>query len=221
MNETELRNKVVTIAQSWLGTKEGSTQHHIIIDTYNGYKPLPRGYKVTYKDAWCAAFVSAVAIKAGLTDIMPVECSCTNLITLYQKIGGWVENDAYTPAPGDLIIYDWDDNGVGDNRGTPDHVGLVEKVSGKTVTVIEGNYSDSVKRRTFQVNGKNIRGYCCPNYASIATKTPEEITIQNAVADIGMDSPDYWLAVLRGQRTASAANVKALMDKYHAALGRR
>lgn len=48
--------------------------------------------------------------------------------------------------------------------------------------------------------------------------TEEEITVQNAVADGILTSPDYWLAVLRGEKTASAANIKALMDKYHKAL---
>ena len=43
-------------------------------------------------------------------------------------------------------------------------------------------------------------------------------TVENAVEEIGMDSPEYWLDVIEGRREASAANVKALMDKYHAAL---
>lgn len=46
----------------------------------------------------------------------------------------------------------------------------------------------------------------------------EEITIENAIRDIGMNSPDYWLKVLQGAEPASGANVKALMDKYHNAL---
>lgn len=221
MTETELRNKVVTVAQSWLGVKEGSTQHHVIVDTYNSRSPRARGYKVKYTDAWCAAFVSAVGIKAGMADIMPTECGCGELLKLYQARGRWVENDAYVPQPGDIILYDWQDSGAGDNRGNPDHVGIVEKVVGRNVTAIEGNYDDMVKRRVFAVDSRSIRGYCCPDYASIATRTPEEVTVDNAVKDIGMDSPEYWLAVLRGQKTASAANIKALMDKYHGAMGKR
>ena len=221
MTERDLRQKVVSIAQCWLGTKEGSGGHHAIIDTYNGYTPRPRGYKVTYKDSWCAAFVSAVAIKAGLTAIMPVECSCGELLKLYKARGRWVENDAYVPSPGDLILYDWQDTGIGDCTGAPDHVGLVEQVTGKTVTVIEGNYNDMVGRRILAADSRSIRGYCCPDYASRAAKSPEEVTVTNTVSDGVVTMPDYWLAVLRGERTASAANVKALMDKYHEALGRR
>lgn len=222
MTEKELRNRVVTVAQSWLGVKEGTTQHQLIIDTYNSYLPLPRGYKVTYTDSWCAAFVSAVGIKTGMTRIMPVECSCAELLKLYQARGRWVEDDGYIPSPGDLILYDWQDTGVGDNRGAPDHVGIVEKVTnGKTISVIEGNYSDMVKRRMLAVDSRSIRGYCCPDYGSICQKSVQEVTVDNAVKDIGLTSPDYWLEVLEGQRTASANNIRALMDKYHAALAKK
>lgn len=117
-----------------------------------------------YTDAWCATFVSAVAIKCGLTDILPTECSCGEMIALFKKLDEWVENDAYVPKPGDVIFYDWQDSGSGDNTGWPDHVGIVESVSGSTITAIEGNKSDAVSRRTLQVNGKYIRGYSVPKY---------------------------------------------------------
>ena len=32
-------------------------------------------------------------------------------------MGCWQENDAYVPSPGDAILYDWQDNGIGDNTG--------------------------------------------------------------------------------------------------------
>ena len=225
MTERELRNKVVTVAQSWLGVKEGSLQHQMIVDTYNSRKPLPRGYKVKYTDAWCATFAGAVAIKAGVTAVVPIECGCGELIKLAQKMGAWVEDDKHVPQPGDFVLYDWQDDkknyAVTDNNGSPDHVGVVEVVKGNTITVIEGNMSgspDYVGRRQLQVNGLYIRGFICPKYGSIATKTPAEVTVENAVKDIGLASPDYWLEVLEGQRTASAANVKSLMDKYHQAV---
>lgn len=171
MTEQELRQKVVGIAQGYLGCKESDGSHKKIIDLYNSHKPLARGYAVKYTDAWCSTFASAVAIAAGLTDIIPTECGCEKHIQLFKKLGSWQENDAYVPSPGDYIFYDWDDNGVGDCTGSADHVGIVEKVSGKTITVIEGNYSNSVKRRTITVNGKNIRGYGVPKYSSKATSS--------------------------------------------------
>lgn len=168
MTEQELRQSVVRIAQGWLGCKESNGSHKKIIDLYNSHKPLARGYAVKYTDAWCSTFASAVAIKAGLTDIIPTECGCGKHIELFKKLGSWEENDAHVPQPGDYIFYDWQDNGVGDNTGAADHVGIVEKVSGQTITVIEGNMSNAVGRRTLKVNGRYIRGYGVPKYGSRA-----------------------------------------------------
>lgn len=158
------RQKLVSTAASYIGCKEADGSHRQIIDIYNGHKPLARGYAVKYTDAWCATFVSAMAIKCGLTDIIPTECGCGQMIQLFQKLGAWQENDAHTPQPGDVIFYDWDDSGAGDNTGWPDHVGIVESVSGSTMKVIEGNMSDAVGRRTMQVNGRYIRGYGLPKF---------------------------------------------------------
>lgn len=157
-------SKVVEKAESWIGRKESNGTHKQIIDIYNSHKPLARGYKVKYTDEWCATFVSAVAIDLGYTDIIPTECGCGQMIALLKELGCWIENDAYVPDPGDIIFYDWEDDGKADNTGWPNHVGYVEKVSNGTITVIEGNYNCEVKRRSVKVNGKYIRGYGVPDY---------------------------------------------------------
>ena len=171
MTERELRQQVVSIAQGWIGCKESNGTHKPIIDLYNSHKPLARGYPVKYTDAWCSTFASACAIKAGLTDIIPTECGCGKHVELFKKLGSWQENDAYVPSPGDYIFYDWQDGAnyaTTDNTGAPNHVGIVEKVSGQTITVIEGNMSNAVGRRTLKVNGRYIRGYGVPKYSSKA-----------------------------------------------------
>ena len=168
-------SKVLGQAKEWLGKKESDGSHKAIIDTYNAHSPLARGYKVKYTDSWCATFVSAVAIKLGYTDIMPLECSCGQMITLAQKMGIWVENDAYAPKAADIILYDWDDNGNGDNTGWADHIGIVEKVANGVITVIEGNLNDAVARRTIAVNGKTIRGYIVPKYDAEPTNNKEDV----------------------------------------------
>ena len=172
-------NEVVKQAQSWIGRNEANGTHKHIIDVYNSHRPLARGYKVKYSDSWCATFVSAVAIRLGYTDIIPTECSCQKMIDLFKKAGTWSESDTRTPKPGDVIFYDWDDSGKGDNKGWSDHVGIVEKVAWGKITVIEGNYSNAVKRRNLAVGGKYIRGYGVPSYdkenAAKGLKTASEI----------------------------------------------
>ena len=182
--------KVLEQARMWLGIQEGSISHKGIIDIYNAHKPLARGYAVKYTDAWCATFVSAVAIKAGCTDIIPTECSCPKQIELFKKLGCWAESDSRVPTPGDIIFYDWEDSGVGDNTGTSDHVGIVEKVDGLTITVIEGNYSNSVKRRVLAVNGKYIRGYGIPKYKESVSELSADCKLLASKGII--NSPDYW-----------------------------
>lgn len=160
------RFEVVKLAQSWIGKKESDGSHREIIDIYNSYSPLPRNLKMQYDWAWCAATWSALAIKLGYTDIMPIEMSCGYLIDKAIEMGCWVENDDYIPKPGDAIPYDWQDSGNGDNVGWPDHVGVIEKVNAEAgyFVVIEGNYQDSVKRRTMSINGRYIRGFITPAY---------------------------------------------------------
>ena len=177
MTEQELRSKVVATARSYIGCKESNGSHKKIIDLYNSHKPLARGYAVKYTDEWCATFVSAVAVECGLTDIMPTECSCSKMIDLYKKMGCFVEADSYVPSPSDIIMYDWQDNGAGDNTGNPDHVGIVVSVNGTDMTIIEGNKSEAVAYRSMSVNGRYIRGYCLPAYSKKVTRTAT-VTLQ-------------------------------------------
>lgn len=169
-------SEMIKLAKSWVGKKESDGSHKSIIDIYNAHKPLARGYKVKYTDSWCATTISALAIKLGYTDIIPTECSCQQMIELCKAKGIWIENENRTPKAGEIIFYDWNDNGVGDNKGWADHVGLVESVTGNTIVVIEGNYGDAVKHRTLTVNAKGIRGYASPKYDAepVKKKTLDE-----------------------------------------------
>ena len=169
MTELELRQKAVAKFKEWLGYSEADGRYREIVDIYNAIRPLPVGYTLKYSDEWCAATVSAVGQALGMTDVILPECSCPRMIELYAERGQWIEDDAYVPQIGDIIMYDWQDTGAGDNRGNADHVGMVAAVNGTALTIIEGNNSNAVAYRTLQVNGRYIRGYCLPDYASKAT----------------------------------------------------
>ena len=176
MTETELRQKVVDTASAWLGTQEGTAQHAEMLNIYNAQRPLPRGTRMLSSWPWCAAFVSTVSLQCGLRAIMPTECGCPGMIRLYQELGRWVEDDAYAPSPGDVVFYDWQDTGYGDNTGQADHVGIVISCTDGVMTIIEGNFSNAVKLRQIAVNARYIRGFGCPDYASKADDaepTPE------------------------------------------------
>ena len=207
------REKIVAQARSWIGCNESDGSHKKIIDVYNSHTPKAVGYTLKVTDAWCSGFASACAIACGATDIIPTEVGCQRHIELFQKMGIWVEDDSYIPLPGDYIFYDWDDNGVGDNKGYSDHVGIVEKTVDGVITVIEGNYSNSVKRRTLKVNGKYIRGYGVPKYDSetVAEDVAEAKPVEGATpVEQSPANIHYSVRLLKLEKGSKGNAVKAL-----------
>lgn len=172
-------DRILEQAKAWMGAKEGGTVHRSIIDGYNKHRPLAHGYEMKYTDAWCCVFISALSIKLGYTDIIPTDCRCSSFIEKFKKLGVWKEDENRTPNLGDIVFYDWEDNGNGNNKGTPNHVGIVSKVSGNTFEVIEGNKNDAVGVRKMQVNGKYLRGFAVPKYESEPSETPETESVSS------------------------------------------
>lgn len=174
------REEFADKAASWVGTKEGSKGHKQIVSDYN--KACDSGRKMDVNSLWCAGFVGAVAQETGnvLKDGIgvPVDYSCGtgehSLIEKAKKAGIWIEDDAYTPRRGDIVIYDWKDNGKGDDVNGHDHTGIVTSVAAKSFVVTEGNKNNAVGTRRVNVNAKNIRGFISPKFADEVEETPAE-----------------------------------------------
>lgn len=114
----------------------------------------PSEYGFDSHVAWCACFASWCGDQAGLIESgkMPKFSLCDDGIAWFQSKGKW-KSRGYSPAPGTLIFFDWN----GD--GTSDHVGIVEKTEGSTVYTVEGNSSDAVNQRSYDINNGTIMGY--------------------------------------------------------------
>ena len=179
--------QIIGIYRSWFGWSEQNGKYRQIIDIYNSHKPLARGYKVQYSDAWCDATVSAAFITAGNVDIIGgTECGVYDHVILFKKAGIWLGKKK--PVVGDIIVFDWQQDGVGD------HIGVVETVNGDAITTLEGNYKDAVGRRTIAWNDPTILGYARPKYQA-------EI--------VASQSADYFNEKLAGAYTAkSALNIR-------------
>ena len=213
MTEMQLRQQFIRKAESYVGVQKGSSKHKEIVDIYNSHKPLARGYALKYTDDWCSGFVSAMAIACKLTGIIPTEVGCPKHVDLFRKLGSWQESDAYVPKIGDIMFYDWDDTGKGDNTGSADHVGIITHVDSNAITVLEGNLGNLsvVGYRTIKVDGKFIRGYGVPNFASLATEEevkPYQPTVKEwqkaAIAD-GYKFPKWGADGIWGSECASVA----------------
>ena len=195
----QARQSVVNVMKGWLGWSEANGRHKRIIDIYNRQKPLPVGYRMKYTDDWCAATVTAAFLQADIPQIHVPECSCPRMLRKYKEAGRWMEKDSYIPQPGDLVLYDWEDNGAGDNRGNPNHIGMVAGVSGGYIHVIEGNKGNAVCSRYLKLNGRFIRGFCLPDFDQL--EEDEEMDqsafdkmMDNYLTRKAKESPSVWAA---------------------------
>lgn len=133
-------------ASLFIGVKQGSTKHKLIVNRYNDIKPLPRGYKVKYSDAWCATFTSFILVSCGCKRKV-YECSVERM---RKKCNRYLISDNIKGKTNDLIFYDWN------NDTWCDHVGIIYKVDSKNYYVIEGNKDKRVGTRTISKKSKYI-----------------------------------------------------------------
>ena len=202
-------DQIIGIYTGWIGYSEANGKHKQIIDLYNSHKPLARGYKMPYDKPWCDVTLSAAFIAAGDVSIIGgTECGVHEHVKLFQKAGIW--KGKTRPVRGDIIVFDWQPDGLND------HIGIVETVSGDTVTTIEGNYHDAVSRRTIAYNDGQIAGYARPLYAAqIAPKQPEEKEDDKTPGKLS-ETPK-WVARV----TAEALNVRAYAGKEYPNIKKR
>ncbi|MDF1494547.1 CHAP domain-containing protein [Caproiciproducens sp. CPB-2] len=129
------------------------------IGNVNG-EPYWSWYGFDDRVEWCAAFVSWCVNECGYIDagLIPRFAGCQSQgIPWFQERGLWQE-PGYIPAPGDIIFFDWEQDGISD------HVGIVEYVDGEIVHTVEGNTNNSVARRSYRLDNSDICGYGTPMY---------------------------------------------------------
>ena len=153
-----MKNKIISLAIEQLG---------------NDYTTYCKDMGYNYRIEWCACFISWLAEKLDITDIIPVDMSCNRQISKFKVLGVW-HNDRNFQS-GDIIYYDWDIS------GDADHVGIIEKVNGMSLTVIEGNNgnypNDRVRRREISSASSLIFGYARPEYPSVTFRKSYNNTI--------------------------------------------
>ena len=146
----ETINNFIGVAELFLGVREGTPQHLIILALYNSSKPSGE-YEMTVNDPWCAAFVGAVSGGCGLQNVIPVSAHCGRLEEALKKAGAVCTT---TPVRGDIALFDWSGDGRYD-----DHVGIVTEAIGGNITTIEGNKNDAVGYRTFSPGSTPVKFY--------------------------------------------------------------
>ena len=151
---------LLNIARSQLGYEE-SKLNFIIDDEGNrqGYTRYGAWYRASYSE-WCAMYVSFCLNYAEIPEtVVPREANCEKWIRALSSEGLYVSAAHYAPQPGDLIFFDWEQD------GNVDHVGLVEAAGEGTITTIEGNSRGGVRRNEYRADNDVIAGYGLLNAA--------------------------------------------------------
>ena len=136
---------MVAVAQTQLGNEGG-----LLYCEWYGYP---------YRVEWCAIFVSWCADQCGYLDdeVLPKMEGVLPFVDWFRERDQWQYRD-YEPSPGDIIFYDWEDDGIAD------HVGIVERVENGIVYSIEGNAGDRCIENSHYVRSSPIYGYGVPQY---------------------------------------------------------
>ena len=158
-----MRSAVIKVAKSQIGLAEPTGD-----DKYISWYNSVTGASLALDSPWCAMFTSWVYRNAKVpTSSLPTFASCTVAVDWAKKNKLWYSRlTNYTPKPGVVIVFDWNTD------GRQDHVGIVETVTANQITVIEGNTSDSVGRRTYSRTSKYILGYIDVPYPDEDSTTP-------------------------------------------------
>ena len=183
MTKEQAVKRVLELARAEIGYREKASNANLDDKTANAgtgnftkyardLDAIPgfyNGAKIGY--AWCDCYFDWLLVKAfGAETAKRMLCQPDNsagagcyFSALYYRQAGRFFQD---PEPGDQIFFTY-------QAGEVSHTGVVEEVTGSSVTTIEGNTSDGVYRRSYRIGSGQIYGYGRPDWALAAT-VPEE-----------------------------------------------
>ena len=123
-------------------------------DNENNITPYGQWYGLN-GNAWCAMFVSLCAHYAGITDtLVPKYSWCPSGVSWYKSKGRYhVSGNGYVPKIGDIIFF------YNAQAGRVSHTGIVIDGTTTHVSTIEGNSSDGVRHKIYNLTDSSIDGY--------------------------------------------------------------
>ncbi|MFD5057439.1 CHAP domain-containing protein [Streptomyces sp. NPDC058394] len=153
---TPLTTEVIATARAEVGYREGKSGGHW--NNKTKYAPAVPGLEWADWQAWCATFVSWVALEAGAAHLFPRTASCAAGVKWFKDRLQFSEY----PAVGAQVFY---------GAGGGSHTGIVVSYTADTITTVEGNTNtngsaegDGVYTRTRQRRDAYVYGYGYPDY---------------------------------------------------------
>lgn len=141
---------------------------------------------------WCAFSISAIMNDCGFIGkyIKQIEGGAGSIPRESDgKYGTWFRKGVKTPQPGDLILFRY--GGSYSDKYHSDHIGIVEAVSGNTITTLEGNVdgnnanwaaTSTFKRKTRYLSDSSVYAFYRPNWV------PDKTTSSGASGSKSVDT---------------------------------
>lgn len=188
---TAMRDRVLSVARSQLGTREYSDGSSKYGAWYERTKPAP-GFA---SGAWCQMFQGWCANEVGLS-----EESFPRLAYTPYAVQWFKDRDRWgsTPRVGALVYYNFP------GGDAVDHVEIVEAVRADgSIVTIGGNVSNAVQRL---VRRYNIAGYGYPNYGTVEKDLVEVLVAKMPLLKLGSKGNAvrrlFYLLISHGKKYA-------------------
>ncbi|MER5423087.1 CHAP domain-containing protein [Streptosporangium roseum] len=143
--------KFIKLLESELGYSEKSGGYTKFGHWYGDNVEFDADYTAA---PWCDMYLSWAAKKLGYEDWVGQFAYTVYHAEWFKEQDAW----GTTPKPGAIVFFDWSGSKKIDNI---DHVGIVTKVTGRTIHTIEGNIDGGVAKRKERDTGKVV-GYGYP-----------------------------------------------------------
>lgn len=169
MTVDESKRRLINYANSQIGYPEGPNNWNKYAEKMDKINGLTWGAKQNYE--WCGEFVLACFVECFGVDLgLKMQYSpkptgiplCRLGAGYFQTAGQFYKR----PEAGDVVFFY-----VGSEIN---HTGIVTNVGMGAITTVEGNSSDMVARRTYDVNSPAIAGFGRPKWELAENYDPEQ-----------------------------------------------
>lgn len=213
MTIEQAKEKLISWVTAQLGTRESA-------NNYNRYAEDPRLVKLygwsLQNQPWCdlftdEAFIECFGLETGAAmtyqRIGAGSAACRQSAQFFRDNGAFVQ----TPEPGDVVFFYYD--------GAINHQGIVVRVAGSSIVTVEGNSSDAVSERTYQIGASNIAGYGRPKWSlatgETVTQEPAQEPVQKPAQKVLISMP----ALARGDVSGAVAAAQGVLKYQEFDLG--
>ncbi|MBR5041335.1 MAG: DUF4214 domain-containing protein [Clostridiales bacterium] len=207
-----LAESAVNVARNQIGYTAGSGKWTKYANDFDTKWPNFYNYPKQGAD-WCDIFVDWCFVtafgEANARELLrqPTKscgAGCYYSLHYFMDYGQYFSRGTKLPLAGDQVFFGTSTN----YESGVTHTGLVESVNynNSTVTVIEGNTSNSVQRKTYSFNYNRILGYGRPRF-TISTGALDFVTnlYQQALGRTpSADERNYWAAKITKGTMGSA-----------------